>query len=134
MGGGNENTVLASVSNAIGRTPRSAAGSRGLGRKPRRDVNGVAGLLEQWVRLGLSSGRPLLPFRRFSQFLYMGKNAAVDAVDDVVGTQVPVGGRPHAVAVPGCSDQAGVAVGQTFQSELAPVALKVVVQVGGVDG
>ena len=56
----------------------------------------------------------------------------MDAPNNVVGLQIPVSGRPHAVGVPGRALQARATVRQRFQKELPLAADKEVVQMDAI--
>src|SRR6185312_12217024 len=52
----------------------------------------------------------------------------MDAVDDAIGPQAPVGSGPHAVRVPGGADQTGTTIRQRLQKELSLTAIEVMIQ------
>src|SRR5437867_1854093 len=69
------------------------------------------------------------PVFAFRQAFDVVEDAQVNALDDMVGPQLPVGGRPHVVLVPGRAFEAGAAAGQGHEQELAATADQIMVQV-----
>ena len=57
----------------------------------------------------------------------------MNPVDDRVGPEPPVSGRPHVIAIPGGPFQQRAASGHSGQAELAPMGDEGVVEVRGMD-
>ena len=69
----------------------------------------------------------------FGQFLYMAKYPSVDAVDEEIRPCLPIVRRPHVVAVPSGSHEAGSPAGQRDEAKLASLALEMPVQMRRMD-